>query len=113
MYSTTQAQALRWYLREAEQGDVAAMYNLAVSYEEGDGVARDPAMAFTWYSRAGPARSTSTARVFLEQVQAGRREGLRAGAERPGALLPVRPACSRRCGRHGRVQSQVRVRGGG
>jgi TPR repeat protein len=45
-------QAVHWYTRAAEQGDSDAQYNLALSYEEGTGVAQDYAQALTWYMRS-------------------------------------------------------------
>ena len=45
-------QALRWYERAAELGDVGGMFNVAVSYDSGTGIVRDAATAARWYARA-------------------------------------------------------------
>ena len=42
------AEALRWYLRAAEQGYAIAQTNAAVLYIQGDGVPRDLVMADGW-----------------------------------------------------------------
>lgn len=39
-------------MKAAEQGDVIAQYNLAVSYQEGKGVVQCYAMAAKWYGKA-------------------------------------------------------------
>ena len=44
--------ALRWYGRAAEAGDVQAQYLLAVKYENGIGFDRDMAKAAVWYGKA-------------------------------------------------------------
>ncbi len=50
--------ALRWYLRSAEQGSVAAQNNLARLYHHGiEGVAQDTSEAARWYRRAAEAGS--------------------------------------------------------
>jgi uncharacterized protein len=38
-------QAVKWFKRAVLQGDVEAMYNLALHYENGDGVSKDHAKA--------------------------------------------------------------------
>lgn len=38
----------------AEAGEVVAMRHLAAMYDQGNGVAADPAQAFAWYRRAAP-----------------------------------------------------------
>ena len=44
--------AFVWYRARAGLGDVDAMFNLGVCYEEGRGVRQDGQMAFAWYQRA-------------------------------------------------------------
>lgn len=39
-------------MEAAEQGDVIAQYNLAVSYQEGEGVEENPELAFKWFLKA-------------------------------------------------------------
>ena len=46
------AEALRWYRVAAEQGYVAAQYNLANLYRRGDGAPQDEAQAVHWYRLA-------------------------------------------------------------
>ncbi|MDH3741664.1 MAG: caspase family protein [Hyphomicrobiales bacterium] len=45
-------EALIWYRKAAEHGHAAAMYNLGVNYEGGDGVAKSYEQALRWYGRA-------------------------------------------------------------
>ena len=45
-------EAFVWYRARAGLGDVDAMFNLGVCYEEGRGVRQDGKMAFAWYQRA-------------------------------------------------------------
>ena len=45
-------EAVRWYRRAAEQGDVLAQYNLGWMYENGRGVGRDRVEAVRWYRLA-------------------------------------------------------------
>lgn len=43
---------IEWYNRGVEAGDATSMYNLAYSYENGDGVALDYGMAVAYYQKA-------------------------------------------------------------
>lgn len=45
-------EAVQWYRRAAEQGDVTAQRTLGAMYETGRGVAQDLAEAVRWYRRA-------------------------------------------------------------
>src|SRR5262245_6551739 len=49
------AEAARWYLKLAQQGDVRAQTALGLMYDRGDGVAKDPAAAHRWWSFAAAA----------------------------------------------------------
>ena len=44
--------AYRLFRSLAEQGDAKAQYNLAIMYDEGEGVALDDAEAVRWYTKA-------------------------------------------------------------
>jgi len=46
------AQAVKWYMKAADRAYTAAMYNLAVSYDDGEGVTKDQAKANHWYRKA-------------------------------------------------------------
>ncbi len=46
------AEAVRWYRKAAEQGDVAAQYKLGCCYETGAGVVEDKTEAVRWYRKA-------------------------------------------------------------
>lgn len=50
-----EAEAVRWYRRAADGGYAASMYNLGVSYANGQGVAVDEAEAARWYRKAAEA----------------------------------------------------------
>ncbi|KAG0042124.1 hypothetical protein BGZ89_007048, partial [Linnemannia elongata] len=45
-------QALTWYRKAAEQGDVIAQINTGIMYQEGLGVSQDHAEAMTWFHKA-------------------------------------------------------------
>ncbi|OFW08031.1 MAG: hypothetical protein A3H96_21780 [Acidobacteria bacterium RIFCSPLOWO2_02_FULL_67_36] len=45
-------QAVAWYRKAADQGDVTAQFNLGVSYANGRGVPQEYAQAVTWYRKA-------------------------------------------------------------
>ena len=44
--------AVKWYRKAAEQGFVEAQFELALCYENGDGVPQDDAESITWYYKA-------------------------------------------------------------
>ena len=45
-------EAVRWLRKAAEQGFAPAQFNLGVSYEFGEGVAKDYAAAYAWFNLA-------------------------------------------------------------
>ena len=47
------AEAVKWYLKAAEQGNVKAQFNLGLMYDDGYGVAEDDVEAYAWFSVAG------------------------------------------------------------
>ncbi|MBT9560597.1 MAG: SEL1-like repeat protein [Myxococcales bacterium] len=62
------ATANQWYLKSAALGDANAMYNLGVSYENGDGVEKNLATAAEWFERASKA-GHADAPAKLERVK--------------------------------------------
>src|SRR5205823_709105 len=46
------AEAITWYRRAAQQGDVNAQHNLGNMYESGQGVPQDYAEAVAWFQKA-------------------------------------------------------------
>ena len=46
-------QAVTWYRKAADQGDATAQFNLAILYDNGEGVPKDYAEAYSWYNLAG------------------------------------------------------------
>ena len=42
---------MRWYRKAADQGQTMAQFNLALSYELGEGVKRNMRVAISWYPR--------------------------------------------------------------
>jgi TPR repeat protein len=46
------AEALKWYRKAAEQGDVGAQNDLGLMYDEGQGVPQDYVIAHMWYTLA-------------------------------------------------------------
>jgi TPR repeat protein len=47
------AEAVKWYRLAAEQGDAKAQYNLALMYDEGEGVIQNNVIAHMLYNLAG------------------------------------------------------------
>ena len=46
------AEAIRWYLKAAQQGHADAQNNLGLMYQNGKGVKQDDAEAIKWYLKA-------------------------------------------------------------
>jgi TPR repeat protein len=46
------AEAMKWYLMAADQGDAVAQYNLGVTYSQGLVVTQDYVQAHMWYNLA-------------------------------------------------------------
>jgi TPR repeat protein len=46
------AEAIAWYQKAAERGDVKAQYNLGEAYHKGEGVSKNNAEAVRWYRMA-------------------------------------------------------------
>jgi TPR repeat protein len=44
--------AVEWFQKAADQGLVAAQFNLGIMYENGQGVEKDDERAVEWYQRA-------------------------------------------------------------
>lgn len=64
------AEALRWYTRAAEQGDARAQYNLGVMHMNGQGVEPNLVLAYYWVSLSaaqGNAKA-SAARDYLAET---------------------------------------------
>ena len=45
-------EAVKWYLKAAEQGNANAQFNLGISYYKGEGVKRNPSKAKEWFRKA-------------------------------------------------------------
>jgi len=60
---------MKWYLRSADAGEGAAMYNIGVLYEGGKGVPRDLDEARRWYRKAADA-GVSPASEALKRLTA-------------------------------------------
>jgi TPR repeat protein len=56
------AEARRWYLKAAEQGDSRAQNNLGAMYNDGLGVARDSSAAMKWYRMAATGGNVQAAK---------------------------------------------------
>uniref|UniRef100_Q01UB4 Sel1 domain protein repeat-containing protein n=1 Tax=Solibacter usitatus (strain Ellin6076) TaxID=234267 RepID=Q01UB4_SOLUE len=74
-----QAEAIRWYRKAAEQGNVEAATTLAYWYMEGRGVPRDFTEAARWYGCPAPAKSilTSCKEVHYDDLPDGLQTVLR------------------------------------
>ncbi len=62
------AEAVRWYRKAAEAGDVEGMAHLGVMYAQGIGVAKDEAEARKWLSKAA-SLSDKNATEQIQQLQ--------------------------------------------
>ena len=88
------AEAVAWYRRAGQQGDVQAQFRLGFLYAYGRGVDRDDLQAADWYGRAA-AQGNRAAQGALDELRAegrltipgGTREALllRSAADRGGA----------------------------
>jgi len=71
------AEALRWYTRAAEQGDARAQYNLGLMYMNGQGVEPNLVLAYYWVSlsvaqgnaNAPPAREYLAEKMTHAQIE--------------------------------------------
>ena len=60
------SQAAKWFQEAAQRGVVDSQFNLGVLFESGQGVSRDPDLAFYWYGvAAGQGDKTASARVAI------------------------------------------------
>ncbi|MGD9538169.1 MAG: tetratricopeptide repeat protein [Alphaproteobacteria bacterium] len=57
------AEATRWYEQAAQRGLPAAQVLIGQRYAEGTGVARDPVLAYAWFTRAIEAGVPNAAKV--------------------------------------------------
>jgi hypothetical protein len=74
-------EAVLWYRRAAEQGDVLAQFNLGVRYDNGQGVQQSYKEAAWWYRRAaqqGHARAQSNLGVLYANGQGLPKDVIRA-----------------------------------
>lgn len=55
------AEALAWYRKAAEQGDVEAQARLGVCFDEGIGVMKDPIEAYKWFNLSAAQGNKKTA----------------------------------------------------
>jgi len=62
------AEAERWYLRAAEQGDPFAQASLAILFRFGKGVAQDYAQAYKWFYLAA-SRTTGSDRDSIVELR--------------------------------------------
>jgi TPR repeat protein len=63
------ATAVEWYRKAADQGHAEAQYNLGVMYERGKGVGQSDPTAAQWYFKAAE-QGHADAQKNLEQVHA-------------------------------------------
>ena len=90
------AEAARWYRKAADQGDVAAQFNVGVMYERGQGVPQDYAEAARWYRKAAD-QGYAAAQGNLGNLYA-HGQGVIAGL-RGGRALVQQSGRSGKCGR--------------
>jgi len=94
---------VKWYQRAAMQGVAFAQFNLGVRYANGQGVDRDPVLAYQWFALAAQgllgkeadtarqARDAIRSQLTPEQVARGDElvKAWRARPERPDAAVPT------------------------
>lgn len=73
-------QAVRWFMKSAEQGYAKAQYCLGECYEEGKGIARNYSEAFRWYVKSAE-QGNMDAQTWLGFVYLDGRLGLPKTAE--------------------------------
>src|SRR5687768_604135 len=71
--TANKVEAIKWYTKSATQGFIKAEYNLAIMYDEGDGVAENNAEAIKWYLKA--ANQGDTAAQFNLALMYDKGEG--------------------------------------
>ena len=64
LFRSDDKQAVAWYRKAAEQGNVDAQYNLGVKYEYGKGVAQDYKQAVAWYRKAAEQGDVDAQRIL-------------------------------------------------
>ena len=92
VWPQSDAEALRWYTRAAEQGDARAQYNLGLMYMNGQGIEPNLVLAYYWMSlsvaqgneNAPPARDYLTEKMTPAQIE----EANKLVAQRLGKGLP-------------------------
>ena len=71
------AEALRWYTRAAEQGDARAQYNLGLMYMNGQGTSPNLVLAYYWVSLSvaqGDQKAPAARDYLAEKMTAGKIE---------------------------------------
>ncbi len=63
------AEAVKWWLKAAQQGLPEAQYDLAIAYNKGVGVKEDPAKAKQWLQKSA-AQGFELAVEFLKEFEA-------------------------------------------
>ncbi len=61
-------QAIKWFTKSAEQGNLVAQYNLALMYKKGRGVKQDYAQAFKWFKKSAE-QGDANAQYSLGSIQ--------------------------------------------
>ena len=61
-------EAVKWYTKVAEQGDVDAQYNLGLMYYNGEGVPKDLVQAYAWYDVA-KANGQEKAKEWRDKIE--------------------------------------------
>ena len=61
-------EAVKWYTKAAEQGDVDAQYNLGLMYYNGEGVPKDLVQAYAWYDVA-KANGQEKAKEWRDKIE--------------------------------------------
>ncbi|WP_109116566.1 caspase family protein [Azospirillum sp. TSO22-1] len=84
-------QARQWFRKAADQGHIAAQYQIGVLYEQGRGGKRDLAQARTWFRKAAEAGHADAGKALQRLDQAVAQSGSDAGPVPAGRAQPVVP----------------------
>jgi len=84
------AEGVLWYRRAADLGQIAAMNNLGVAFNDGKGVAKDPVEAYKWFSLAADRGLPVAKKNLAELISKLTAEEVEQGRQRAAAWTPSR-----------------------
>jgi len=61
-----EVEAVKWWHKAADQGNIDAQFNLGIAYSRGDGVAKNESESIKWYRRAADQGDTNARKVLQD-----------------------------------------------